>query len=310
MCETQIIRLDPITERDEWLALRSKDVTASVSAALFGVSPFKTKFELWHEKAGFIQPDPEENAAMIRGRIMEGPALQLLREERPDWEVFQPGVYLRKPDLRLGATPDAYATRPDKPGMGVVQVKTTSQGTFRRKWVDENGDVEPPIYVVIQTIHEAFLAGMEWACVVVMVMNDGLSLHVIDVPIHKGIIDALKAKTAEFWASIEAGTPPEPDYGADADLIAALYRNDNGEEIDLSSDNMLPELLAERERLQADARAAQSRIKEIDAEIAHKMGDFERAYLNGWVIKRPLVKRKGFYVEPTEYRRLTIKKLD
>ena len=34
----------------EWLDLRKKDITSTDVAALFNLSPYKTEFELYHEK--------------------------------------------------------------------------------------------------------------------------------------------------------------------------------------------------------------------------------------------------------------------
>lgn len=302
--------VDPVGGRDEWLALRQNDITASVAGALLGVSPYKSRFELWMEKAGRA-PEPQgETAAMVRGRVLEGPALDLLAIDRPKWRIDRPNIYLRDPAARLGATPDAYAVDPARPGFGIVQVKTAEQGVFRRNWLDDEREVEPPLWIVVQAMLEAHLAGAEWACVAVMVVGFGLDLHIIDVPIHAGVIRRLREEAAAFWKSIEAGDAPEPDYGRDGALLAGLYRDDNGREVDLSGDNMLPVLLAEREALRENMRVEKARMEEIDAEIIAKIGDHERAFVPGWSLKRPLVKRRGFYVEPTEYRRLSIKKLN
>ncbi|NDD54352.1 endonuclease, partial [bacterium] len=35
------------TSREEWLNARKHDVTASEVAALFGISPYMSKYELW-----------------------------------------------------------------------------------------------------------------------------------------------------------------------------------------------------------------------------------------------------------------------
>lgn len=301
--------VDPIGRREEWLALRRQDVTASVAGALLGVSPYKTRFELWMEKAGRTSEPKAETEAMIRGRVLEGPALDLLAIDRPTWRIERPNIYLRDPAARLGATPDAYAVDPARGGFGIVQVKTAEKGVFRRNWLDEDGEVEPPLWIVVQAVLEAHLAGAQWACVAVMVVSFGLELHVIEVPIHAGVVRRLREEAAAFWQSIEANEPPEPDYGRDGALLAGLYRDDNGREVDLSADNMLPVLLAEREALREHMRAEKARMDEIDAEIVAKLGDHERGFLPGWSLKRPLVRRKGFYVEPTEYRRLSIKKL-
>lgn len=302
--------VDPEAQRDEWLALRRQDVTASVAAALLGVDPYRSRYRLWMEKAGRISEDVEETAAMLRGKMLEAPALKMLSVDRPKWKVWQPHLYLRDPDARMGATPDAYAVDPERKGFGVVQVKSVSPRAFKRNWMDEDGEAEPPLYVLVQTIQEAHLAGASWAAVLALVIDDGIRVRLFDVPIHAGIIKRLREETAKFWKSIEANEPPDPDYGRDGTLLAGVYADDNGREIDLSADNMLPALLDEREAIKCRMRADKARVDEIDAEVIAKLGDYERGFLPGWTIKRPLVQRRGFYVEPTEFRRLSIKKLD
>lgn len=302
--------VDPEAQRDEWLALRRQDVTASVASALLGVNPHKSRYRLWMEKAGRVSEDLEETKAMLRGKMLEAPALKMLDVDRPHWRVWQPNVYLRDPAARMGATPDAYAVDPTRKGFGVVQVKSVSPRAFKRNWQDEDGEAEPPLYVTIQTIQEAHLSGADWACVLALVIDDGIRVRLFDVPIHKGIIKRLREETAKFWRSIEADEPPEPDYSRDGSLLAGLYSEDNGREIDLSGDNMLPEILAERVSIKERMSADKARVDEIDAEIIAKLGEHERGFLPGWILKRPLVKRRGFYVEPTEYRKLTIKQMD
>lgn len=307
--QIETIDINPETDRDAWLALRRQDVTASVAGAVLDVHPHKTRYKLWMEKAGLHEESVEENAALFRGRVMEKPAIEILGLERPKWKIWQPNVYLRAPSLCMGATPDAYAIDPKREGFGIVQVKTVEKNTFRRLWVGDEGEVEPPLWIVIQAIQEAYLSGASWACVTPLVMSFGLELPVIEIPIHKGVIKRLCDETAAFWRSIENGTPPPPDYGRDGSLIAGMYRDDNGREIDLSGDNLLPTILSEREQIKARISVDKARLAEIDAEIAHKMGENERAFVPGWSVKRPIVKRNGFYVEPVEYRKLTIKKL-
>ena len=35
---------------DHWLSLKSEDISSTESAALFGLSPYSSEFELYHEK--------------------------------------------------------------------------------------------------------------------------------------------------------------------------------------------------------------------------------------------------------------------
>lgn len=300
----------PITSRKAWLELRGQDVTASVAGALLGpgVHDYQTAFGLWALKTSRVLEDPEETPAMQRGRLLEPVALQLLRERHPDWEIENPGIYLRDPEARIGATPDAFARHPER-GLGIVQIKTVEPSIYRRKWLPEgNGaEAEPPLWIAVQAIIEATLAGAKWAMVTPLVVSYGLDMPEIEIPIHAGVYDRVKAEVAQFWKMVDTDSAPEPDYGRDSGIIGSMYPDANGQEIDLSADNMLPELLEERARLKQDAKEHEARIKAIDAEIAHKMGPHERAYLPGWRLSRPTVFRKAYSVAASSYRRLTVK---
>lgn len=302
----------PITSREQWLALRRQDVTASVVGGLLGVSDYVTAYGLWALKSGRIEEDPEDNPAMKRGRLLEPVALQLLAEERPTWTIEAPGVYLRDPAVRLGATPDAYATRPDIAGRGVVQVKTTTETVFRSKWLDpDTREVVPPMWIVAQAIVEAHLSGASWACVACLVVGFGIDLHIVDVPIHRGLIGRVEDEVLEFWRRVAESDPPPADYARDGAIIAGLYDDDDGSEIDLSDDERIADLIVERARLkaiEAQGAVAEKARKPIDTEIVHRLGNATRARIaGGAVVEAKTVKRSGFTVGPSSYRTVKVK---
>lgn len=294
----------PYTTREAWLAARSRDVTASVIGALVGAHEYTTAFELWALKSGLITEDPNETPAMRRGRLLEDDALQMLAEDRPSWRI-EPGgnVYLRAPELRIGATPDAYAHDPDRPGRGIVQVKTTSDIVYRKKWRDEDGAINLPIWIACQAIIEAKLTGARWACVALLVVGHGLDLHIIDIPLHEGIWVALADEVTEFWKRVEAGEAPPADYARDGETIADLWPPDAAAEaLDLSADNRIPVLLDERDEIAARTKTDKDRRAEIDAEIVEKLAGATLARLSdGREITRTLQKRGEYVVKPTSF---------
>lgn len=294
----------PVTDRATWLQHRRQDVTASVAAAVLNAHPYTTAFGLWAEKIGKLDGEGEgETAAMERGRLLEPVALQLLRERQPSWRVEQPGVYLRDPAARLGATPDAYAWDPEREGFGVVQVKSVEASVFRRSWRDgETGEVTLPLWIAVQAIIEAHLSGASWACVTPLVIGFGLDMPIIDVPIHPGVIDRIRGAVADFWRLVESGQQPDMDYGRDAALISTLYGEDDGTEIDLTGRNDLPDLLDERERLSAQKTEAEKRIKAINAELIAAMGSATSAVVANGVVTAKTVRRKPYAVEASSYR--------
>lgn len=298
-----------ITSREQWLALRKGDITASIAGALLGVHDFTTAYELWCVKSGRIAEDPEETAAMRRGRLLEPVAVELMREMRPTWKIHRGDVYLRDPDSRIGATPDVFVEDPDR-GPGIVQIKSVEAMAFRKKWRDpENGDVRPPLWIAVQGIVEAHLAkqthGAEWVGVAPLVVSHGLEMPIVDdIPIHAGVVDRLKKETAAFWDRVARGEAPPANYARDGAIIAQLYGATTNETVDLTGDNRLPELLREDAALSGEMAAAKKRREEIKAEIIEKLGRASSAICAGWHISAPTTNRKGYTVKPSSYRQV------
>ena len=125
----------PIADRPSWLAMRSRDLTASDIGAVAGLDKHKSAFRVYAEKSGLI-PGAADNNIMRRGRWLEAAVVEALKDERPTWKLQRAGVYLRDPELRLGATPDAVAIDPERPGIGMVQIKVVSKPAYESGWGD------------------------------------------------------------------------------------------------------------------------------------------------------------------------------
>lgn len=302
----------PANDRAAWLKMREADVTASVAAALFGqVHPYMTAYQLWALKSGLLKEDPTETPAMRRGRLLEPVALRLLAEEQPTWTIQPASHYYRDPKARLGATPDAFATRPDVEGLGVLQVKTVGHFAFKQGWKTPEGEVDVPLWIAVQCSLEAALTGASWGVVAAMSLGDGgLDMHVIDVPLKPALMARLRDLTADFWRRVEQGDAYEPDYGRDAAAIARIFADDDGGEVDLSGNNRLSEVVAQREALkarEADGNAAAKERKLLDTEIIAALGNATRGRLaGGGLISAPTTRRKAYAVEASSYRTVKV----
>lgn len=295
-----------IASREQWLALRQPDITASTIGAMLGIHEYLTPYELFALKTGLIEEDPEETPAMRRGRLLEPVAIELIREEHPDWIVAAPRAYYRDPAARLGATPDVIAEHPDR-GMGVLQIKTVERSVFARKWRGDAG-VEPPLWIACQAAVEAHLVGAEWAAVAAMTVGFGLDLHLVEVPLLPALIERIRAEVAAFWRRVAENDPPPPDYGRDGDAIARVYADEGtGPEIDLTTDNRTTALLDLWDVRRADEKAAATDVRAIKAELLDKLGTAAGARTARGRLSAPLVRRAGYAVGPAEYRQLKLK---
>lgn len=290
------------TDRVAWLRARKRDVTASAVGALFGEHEFYTLMDVWADKTGRIPTTIEETPAMQRGRLLEPVAIALMREKYPEWEIHHnaaANIYYRDTDARLGGTPDAIVRAPGR-GKGVVQIKSVEASVYRHKWLDGEGYAEAPVWIALQASLEAYLTGADWAAVAPLIVGHGLDMPLVEVPLIDGVVDAMKAKSAEFWRMVEEGRQPPADFARDGALIERLYAfGDESHEIDLTGNNRIRNLMVERAVLKAEAGDALDRVEEIDTEIKATLGNAFVAHIgDGRRITWKPQKRAGFFVEP------------
>jgi len=303
------VEIFPAQPRDEWLRRRQADVTASTVGALFGAHEFVSPFGLFALKAGLAKEDVEASSPVIeRGELLEPVALELLRRRFPDLRFARGTSYYRDGARRIGATPDAFCWEADR-GLGVVQIKSVEPSIFRRKWIDEQGEIAPPVWVALQAIVEARLTGARWAAVAPMRIGFGIEIDLLPVELHDRHWRRVCEVVADFWRRVEANEPYPPDYGRDGALIARLNPiRDDAPPKDLSGDNELPALLDERAALTASAKAAKERLDAIKAEIIHKLGECSTGYCaDGRMIVRKIQTRKEHVVKASTFEVLNVK---
>ena len=72
-----------ITGREQWLAMRQQDITASAAGALLGLHPYISAWSLWAEKTGLVSSDGITSPAMERGLELEPIAIARLQKLHP-----------------------------------------------------------------------------------------------------------------------------------------------------------------------------------------------------------------------------------
>lgn len=206
----------PYSTEESWREIRQRHVGASESPALFGLSPFMTRWQLWHVKAGNLPAaDLDNNTAVLQGQHFE-PAIAA-------YAGAKFGVNLRK--VRR------YITDDTTPGMGCsLDYEQTGTGSLvptEIKWAvqwgawDWEGDdiTTAPDNYLTQCHHQIACTGADRANLFAFVGGD---LKRLTVERNDAIVAAIRTAVTQFWASIAAGQEPDPDYTADADGIAAL----------------------------------------------------------------------------------------
>jgi predicted phage-related endonuclease len=273
-----MIEQHEITTREAWVALRSKDVTASRVAALWGLHPYCTAGQLFAQARGVELPKPS-GELLERGNDLEAVVAAKVARENPTWKIEKAKHYYRDSVIRLGATPDYYVVCPER-GRGILQCKTVGAWQFKKNYVDDDA----PVWIKLQATVEMMLTGASWGVIGVLVIGDfQYELHTFPQERHAAAELKITKGVAEFWRQVDAGIEPVFDFDRDADLIALLYPSaTEGKTIDLRGDNRVIAVLEELNLLAARNRDDEKAIKALKAELREKIKDAEIALVPGW----------------------------
>jgi len=302
------IEIRPITDKEEWLRWRREFVTASQVGGLpaFACHPYYTPLKIYAGMRGVEFDDGTDNPVLRRGRWLEPAVAKAVSELRPEWGLTAPNVFLCDPERGVGATPDYYVTG-DARGRGVVQIKTVAYSVWKREWA-EGEDI--PLWVTLQTLLEMHLSDAAFGAVAVMLVDPhNMDVKILDVPRHAQAEAKLLAEAKRFVDDVRLGIEPDPDFARDGAVLKLLIPKEiPGSEIDLGSNNLLPNMLAVRAQLIAQMKRDEKRCKEIENRLKYLMGDAANAVgVDGWGISYRTQHRKGYTVQPSEPRVLLIR---
>ena len=225
----------PIRDEAAWLAERTKDITSTEVAALFGLSPYQTEFELWHHKRDGVVEALEPSERMRWGIRLQDAIAAGVAEDM-GWEAHRLDVYMRDPEDRIGSSFD-FEVRDDSraSSCGLMEIKNVDRMVFLDAWLDTPAGIEAPQHIELQAQHQMEVADRDWCAIVALVGGNEAKVTIRERD--REIGQHIRRRVRAFWQSIEAGTPPKPDYDADADLLMRLHgRADKGVTIEADAD--------------------------------------------------------------------------
>lgn len=277
-----------------WLALRRQNVTSTQSAMLFGLSPYGTAFELWHQKQGH-DDDFEPNERMDWGTDLQDSIAGSLAR-RYGVIAVPMKEYISLDDARMGSSFDYRVVGQigggvdgsighmfETLGPGLLEIKNVDSLVFRDKWMTDQKVIEPPGHIEIQVQHQLHVTGIEWAAIGVLV--GGNKGHLLIRPRDRDVGMAIEQRIRAFWKSIDDDVMPDPVYPDDAKFVASLYGYARtGAVADLRSDAEASELAAQYKAASDREKLAKEDKDIAKAKLLTKIGDAERAVLDGFTI--------------------------
>lgn len=183
---------------------RKSGVGGSDAPAILGISPWRTPLQVYLEKRGELEGQPE-NEAMRWGTALE-PVIRQRYADETGRRVVVPVKMLRHPKRHyMIANLDGIAA-----DNRVLEVKTSRSSD---NWGDPGTDEVPAPYLA-QVQHYLAVTGFEVADVAVLI--GGSDFRIYEVPADIELQEMIIEKEARFWEMVQAGTPPEVQSYADA----------------------------------------------------------------------------------------------
>jgi putative phage-type endonuclease len=270
-----------------WLQMRARDITSTEAAALFGLSPYVTPFELWHRKKAGNVVEMEPTERMKWGtRLQDSIAAGIAEDQK--WKVERRPQYERLPELRLGASFD-FTIVGGQESEGLLEIKNVDPLVLRDEWIVEDDEVEAPPHIEMQVQHQLLVSGAPYAYIGALVGGNRAVL--IRREPATEIFASIVGRAEAFWKSVDEGLAPKPDFSRDSQFIAKLYRNVKpGSVIDVGDDQEVTALAAAYKEAKAARDQAEAQREEVKARLLTKIGDAEKAIGDGFSISASAIK--------------------
>lgn len=255
-----------------------KVVSASKIAAVVGLSPYESRYSLWHLMAGNTEPEPN-NAIFERGHYLEPAIAQWFADQShtddrlPGFSVRPTGTFTHETRHQHVASPDRmlYATEKARKALGLLEIKSALN---EWEW-GQTGTDEIPIGYRCQVQWQLHV--MDLPVAYVAAITSHLEFRWYRIERDQGDIDYLIEQADLFLQSIADGIEPDVDssehtYAA----IRELHPDIDGRTVELEPGTAIAYVHALRAEREAKA-AKQDAVNHI----AHEMGTAQHATYAG-----------------------------
>jgi len=275
---------------------RKAGIGGSDVAAIMGMSPWKTRHEVYLEKRGEIEEENiDDKEIIIFGNLLEDVvAGEYARRNKVKVE--------RRNDMIKHSKHEFMLANIDRKVVGVkkgLECKTGDKYT-RGNW-GEAGTDQVPDYYHIQCGH--YMNVLDYPVWDLAVLIGGNEYRDYTLERDKELSELMEESCITFWEQVTKGVPPEIDFAhqSTTGLIKRMYPGTNGEEI------ILPEDLERWHQVKLDSDEEVKRYTAVStackARILAAVGENAVGILPnlGTQYKRSEVKKKEYVVSATSY---------
>lgn len=283
--------------RELWLEDRKKAIGASDVAAILGVSPWASAWDVWADKTGRLEKW-QGNEQTRLGQFFESSVLDYAESKLGE---LVRGERVLHATLPIASTLDARVLKNNRP----VEAKTTGlAGPVYGDWGDIGTDEVPEYYLV--QVHTQLLCLDDADMGYLFGLLPGRGVVEFNIERSSKICDNLGSVLDDWWTThIINDVEPSRDK-ATLEIVKRMKRIPS-KSIELGDEAL--QLVKEREALKAKVKTFEKALESIDSKLLSSLGDAEVAtFPDGSGVTYFSQKRGAYAAEECEYRVLRIKK--
>lgn len=238
------------------LEARRKGIGGSDVAAILGISPWKTAFQVYQDKIG-ESAQAEQTPAMSYGLLVE-PAIRQWYSNETGREVLMPENLLVHPKYPwMIASVDGLTKEPR-----VIEIKTAKSS---QDWGEPGSDEIPPYYAA-QVHHYMTVTAIDISDVIVSFAGSMPVVYTVEAD--KEIQEMLIEREHDFWQMVERHEPPEPVTYADV-----VQRFKASTDAEVTANEHIENVISYIRACQANIKAEEADLEGYKAEIMKFMGE-------------------------------------
>ena len=266
-------------------------ITATEIAAVVGLSPWMSRFTLWHKKSGLPVGPFEMNPAIEWGSRLEDAVAQKWEDEHPGMLAAPAGTWRHRERTWQRATPDRLVYPqpanefeiPDT-ATGLLEVKTSP---FGDEWGESGADDGVPVWYRCQVIWQMDTLGLRRTRFALLI--GGWDYREYTVDYDEAEAKTLREAAVKFLDEVRDGIRPPID-SADDTYQTIRVQPDHFDDVDVE----IPAQDAARyENAQAASKAATAELTAAKSVVLDHIGTGRRAVVGDRRIAYRIAKPDG-----------------
>lgn len=253
------------------LELRKNGLTGSDVAAICGVHPYRTPWDVYASKRGLVTESVKENEAMELGTVFQLAVLHVYQKRTGNPVRWFDKTITHRTKPWIVCTPDGLQEQPRLDGAeGIYEGKTAGHSQLY-KWGPSWSDEYPDQYG-IQCVWNVIGTERHWAHMAVLLGAESLQVRLYEVEPSATYRRELEQRAWQFWQDhVVAGKAPEIEASTLADVW--LKKQQMLRETLVEPDEETLALIEELASIKASAAGHKERQADLEAKLKARIGE-------------------------------------